>query len=189
MDPDYSKAALLRFLGFVEEKGLLTKQNAQNWRVATGKILEDLSPAEQADVRKIDIETAFKRFANRTAGKFSPGTLGEYRRRATLAIQNFIDYVDDPEAFKPKGPAGKGEKKPARQSNARPNHWPTQGGADPRRTTPEDLPAPASGLAMPYPLRSDFLAQVILPRDLTVDEARRLSAFIMTLAQDYQPTK
>jgi hypothetical protein len=43
------------------------------------------------------------------------------------------------------------------------------------------------GLCYEYPLRRDhsctFMAQVVLPRDLTTNDAERLCAFIMTLAQ------
>jgi hypothetical protein len=44
-----------------------------------------------------------------------------------------------------------------------------------------------SGISLDFPLRDDFLAQVIVPRDLKVNEARRLCAFVMTLAGDYEP--
>lgn len=185
MDPQYSKEALLRFLDFVGKKGLVTKQNAQNWKVATSKILEDLSPAEAQDVRKVDIETAFRRFANRTIGKFNPATLGEYRRRATLAIQNFVDYANDPEAFKPRSRAPKKpekrESKQAQRLFAKP--LPESDG----RSQPIEAPKTGSSLAMAYPLREDFLAQIVIPRDMTADEARRLTAFVMTLAKDFRP--
>jgi len=36
-------------------------------------------------------------------------------------------------------------------------------------------------------MRPDFLAQVVIPRDMKVDEAKRLSRFILTLALDFQP--
>jgi hypothetical protein len=38
-----------------------------------------------------------------------------------------------------------------------------------------------------YPLRPDRSAQVVVPRDLTVDEARRMGAFLLTLAVDFRP--
>ena len=39
-----------------------------------------------------------------------------------------------------------------------------------------------------YPLRPGFLAQVVLPRDMTSAEATRICAFIQTLAQtDREP--
>jgi len=36
-------------------------------------------------------------------------------------------------------------------------------------------------LCLDYPLRRDFLAQLVVPQDLTELEARRLCAFIATL--------
>lgn len=37
-----------------------------------------------------------------------------------------------------------------------------------------------------FPLRADFLVPVSLPRDLTVAEAKRLGAFLLTLAADFK---
>lgn len=36
----------------------------------------------------------------------------------------------------------------------------------------------------PFPLRDDLLARLLLPRDLTTDEAKRLVAFVNALAID-----
>lgn len=55
----------------------------------------------------------------------------------------------------------------------------------------EELAAIASSgpLSHAFPLRQDFLAQVMLPRDLKSAEAKRLAAFIATLAVDYSPRR
>lgn len=39
-----------------------------------------------------------------------------------------------------------------------------------------------AALALPFPLRPTFLAQVVVPRDLTTDEAERLCALVTALA-------
>jgi hypothetical protein len=39
-------------------------------------------------------------------------------------------------------------------------------------------------LCMPFPLRPGYLAQVVVPRDMTRDEAERLCAFVNSLAHD-----
>ena len=52
---------------------------------------------------------------------------------------------------------------------------------------PFSPPRPRDGLALEYPLRPGFLAQVVVPPDLTVDEARRMGAFLLTLSPDYKP--
>ena len=46
---------------------------------------------------------------------------------------------------------------------------------------------PSNSMALDYPLRSDLLAQVVVPRDLTVAEAERMGAFLLTLAVDFRP--
>lgn len=38
-----------------------------------------------------------------------------------------------------------------------------------------------TALAMPFPLRPNFMAQVVIPRDITLEEVDRLCAFIKTL--------
>jgi len=38
-----------------------------------------------------------------------------------------------------------------------------------------------------FPIRPGFLAQVLVPADLTVDEARRMGAFLLTLAPEFRP--
>jgi hypothetical protein len=43
------------------------------------------------------------------------------------------------------------------------------------------------GLSLEFPMRPDFLAQVVIPRDMSKDEARRFTAFVMTLAHDFVP--
>ena len=48
-------------------------------------------------------------------------------------------------------------------------------------------PSSASDISLQYPLRADLLAQVVVPRDLTVEEARRMGAFLVTLAVDFRP--
>jgi hypothetical protein len=38
-----------------------------------------------------------------------------------------------------------------------------------------------------YPLRSDFLAQIVIPRDLNTIEAKRLAGFLLSIAVDHKP--
>jgi hypothetical protein len=45
----------------------------------------------------------------------------------------------------------------------------------------ELLPA-VKGMAYDFPLRPGFLAQVVLPLDLTMLEAKRIAAFVESLA-------
>jgi hypothetical protein len=183
--PDYSRAALARFIEFVVAKGLVHPATAQGWRVATAKVLEELPPAQAADVRTIDVEATFKDFLNRYPGRLSPASVGEYRRRVHRAIEEFVRWMADPGSYAFRPPA-----RPARMEARRRLETGTEPAPVPLRTrSPERpaLPRPNS-MALEYPLRSDLLAQVVVPRDLTVEEAQRMGAFLLTLAVDFKPT-
>ncbi len=47
------------------------------------------------------------------------------------------------------------------------------------------VPAVPPSLCYAYPMRPDFLAQLVVPRDLSAAEAKRLCAFIETLVIPY----
>jgi len=176
-EPDYSRAALGRFIDFVVEKGLVNSSTAQGWRVATGKVLTDLSAEEEADVRCIEVDAVFRAFLNRNPGRLSPVSVGEYRRRVGRAIEEFVKWVEDPGGYSVRSAAWQS------RLDSRPRLRP----APPPRERERPMEGPSAGIALSYPLRPGFLAQVTVPRDLTVDEARRMGAFLLTLAPDYKP--
>ena len=182
--PDYSRAALARFIEFVVAKGLVHPATAQGWRVATSKVLEELAPAEGEDVRRIDVEATFKGFLNRYPGRLSPASVGEYRRRVGRAIDEFVRWMEDPGNYAFRSPP-----RPAKADTRRRPEEDSASSPSPARSRPSG-PAPArpDGIALDYPLRPDLLAQVVVPRDLTVEEAHRMGAFLVTLAVDFKPS-
>lgn len=47
-----------------------------------------------------------------------------------------------------------------------------------------EAPKPAQSLALPFPMRGGrYVAQIVIPRDMTKDEADRLCVFVMSLAK------
>jgi hypothetical protein len=174
-EPDYSREALARFIEFVVEKGLVNSSTAQGWRVATGKVLEEIPPEARADVRRIDVDAVFRAFLNRNPGRLSPVSVGEYRRRVGRAIEEFVKWVENPGSY------GMRASWSAR-AEGKPRHRPAPSERERRLEQPS-----SSGIALSYPLRPGFLAEVTVPRDLTVDEARRMGAFLLTLAPDFKP--
>ena len=195
--PDYSRAALARFIEFVVAKGLVHPATAQGWRVATTKVLEDLSADELGDVRRIDVAGTFKQFLNRYPGRLSPASVGEYRRRVGRAIEEFVRWMEDPGAYAfrtpPRSPKTDARRRldpqpsPGTEAVHRPR--PTPAGGTAQGQAPElQWHSPQGGIALAYPLRPDLLAQVVVPRDLTVEEARRMGAFLVTLAVDFRAT-
>ena len=67
--------------------------------MATRNILGVLSPEEQADLTGINADAVIKRFPNKRAKDFSPGSLKEYGRRFHRAVALFEDWRRDPANF------------------------------------------------------------------------------------------
>jgi hypothetical protein len=153
--------------------------------VATAKVLEELSPSEESDVRTIDVDSTFKAFLNRYPGRLSPASVGEYRRRVHRAIEEFVRWMADPGGYAFRTPARPAKADLRRRLDA---EAPSAAPPRPRAQERPDAIQPPS-MALDYPLRSDLLAQVVVPRDLTVEEAHRMGAFLETLAIDFRPAR
>jgi hypothetical protein len=186
MNTTYSRAQLATFLDTLSSKGLAKANTAQALRVACGKILVDLSEAEEADVRKVDVDLAIRKFHNKNPGALSPASLAEYKRRVGLAIREFEAYQENPTTYR-----GLGGPPSSKKSESHETEQPRK--RQPKQEQPvapavsESPPQPAGGLTLAFPLRSDFLVQLVLPRDIKSDETERLCAFIRTLAMDFKP--
>lgn len=183
---DFSKAAFVRFLDMIIAKGIVNANTGGGWKAACNKVLEDLDPSE--DVRQVDVRAAVVRYNNRHPGELSPTSLRQYEIRTATAIKHFASYVANPAGFRLAGKAinAKGEKaEPGRRADRKASTSETS------RQQGETLPstqikgtATEQSLAIPFPLRPNFLAQLVIPRDLTKEEAKRLGAFIDALAQE-----
>lgn len=187
MDRNYTKAQLLRFLETLADKGLANANTAEGMRVATTKLLEDVD--DSADVRELDLDSEIHRFHNRNPGRLTHSSVTEYGRRVKAAVKHFESYTENPAAFKPIG-RGLSKKNGAEKKEAREAKHVGKPPVHSAQTEPE-LPQQGVGLTRElthsFPLRADFLARVSLPTDLKRDEARRLAAFIATLAADFEP--
>lgn len=187
MENDYSLSALLAFTELLSAKGLANANTAGGFRVAATKTLVDLSDTEATDVRKIDVPRVILRLRNKNPNALSPSSLAEYQRRVQTLIREFVRFSENPTTYNGIGRGLGGAKKEAKEgprktakSVSGSRHTRGNGGKG-------GSAAPADGLGLSYPLRTDFLAQIVVPRDLKADEAKRIGAFILTLAADYKP--
>lgn len=189
MESQYTKDALIRFLDIAVSQGLVNQNTAAGWKAASHKVLEDIGLSD--DIRTVDVQTAVLRYNNRHPGELRPASLKEYKRRVSLVIEEFIRYTDDPANYTPRSKSI-GSSKAAKQPNSKPKKTSAPKNLPPstRQDEANSLPpssTPQAGLAYSYPLRQNFLAQIVLPRDLSAEEALRLSRFIETLALDFKP--
>lgn len=169
--------ALVDHWDWAASKGIMNKNTAHGLRTACIQVLGVLDNWESVDVRKLDIDDTLIRFQNIRSKQFKPQVLEEYKRRFRQAVSSFLQYLEDPGNWKPTS------RKPARPL--------PRGDREADRV--EEVPAatggelPSAGLIeYPFPLREGQTVRLILPRDLKKAEVKRLTAFMMTLAVDYE---
>jgi molybdenum cofactor biosynthesis enzyme MoaA len=186
MNKDFSKTAFFRFLDYVSKEDLIKFQTVRGWRTSASKLMMDLSEAEDADIRTVDLDLAIRKTVNRDSIALSPQSLKTYRHRVLIAINEFIKYQSDPNGYEPQYLNGQSRTKSngengVRQEQAKQVKLPSSDKQD------REIVHVSSGLTLSYPLRTDFLAQIVIPRDLNTTEAKRLAGFLLTIAVDYKP--
>lgn len=134
-------------------------------RSACNVVLKDLSPDERADVREIDVDAAIARYSNTKTMK--PKTIRAYRNRIKTTIAEFTKHLGKD--------AGSGQTLIKNAGDSSPSD--EIGDNDSEQETAK---RPVSN-TLQIPIRSNFLAQLILPFDLTHLEAKRLSTLILNL--------
>jgi hypothetical protein len=166
-------------------KGLLNSNTASALRAAVARVLAIEGESwESLDVRSLDVDRLLARFENLAKKDFTPESLATYRSRFIRAHRLYLSYLDDPRNYRPQTK----ERGPTDRSKAR-------SGRDGTKASPTDAEAAVKGRAdraqagvemirYPFPIRSGVMAELVLPADLKRDEARRLAAFLDSLAMD-----
>lgn len=187
-----SKSNLLKFVDYAIAKGLVNANTGAGWKAACNKILEDYGADD--DLSTVDVPSEVLRFNNRHPSLLSPDSLNQYQKRVQVVMGEFGKYRTSPTTYKgvltrPTTNGKVQEKRKAEPAKVVPDPVsPASAGHESQAHGARQVTGAATetSLMMPFPLRPTFLSQIIIPRDLTKDEAARLCAFIQALAQDGQ---
>ena len=109
----------------------------------------------------------------------SPSSLRTYESRFRSALSSYLGYLQNPGAYQPRGRGN-----PPRVDRARRGIKEEPAGelGEAVRLSPTP-PAPVARLVVyPFPVRPEAFAELKLPPDLTLDEARRLGRFLEAVA-------
>jgi len=182
----FTKSGALQFLSYCITKGLVNSNTGAGLKAAFTKIMEEFGPDDE--LTGVDVQSEVLRYNNRHPGALSPDTLLQYQKRVLTVLEEFQKYQASPTTYK--GPASRaptnGGKSSDKKSSSESKSLAVVG-TTPNEPQPQKQITSAvtdTSLMMPFPLRPTFLAQIIIPRDLTKDEALRLCNFIQALAQD-----
>jgi len=158
---------------------LLNESTGRARKIAAQRILTVLDDHEKQDLRAIDLDTVFQRFANKNAKDFTPESLASYRSRLRSAIDDFLKYVSNPAAFRT-GTISRTSRRAEAQQDESAGKTFTKRFV---RIRPAGNFGPPPGVVFPIPLRPDLVVQLHgLPADLTQAEADRIAAVVKALA-------
>jgi hypothetical protein len=178
---DRSLEALLGFLDWTAEKGLMAKNTVAGRKAAVNNVLGVLDPEEKSDVTTIDLDSAMTRFINLQGKKYNTSSLNVYKSRTNAALQDFERWLRDPLAFKPQ--SNKVEKKPPNKASKSPKSPPSSDPVDHQSPAHSVTTSPASANVFPIPIRPDIVVRIHgLPFDLTQSEAEKIANVVKAMA-------
>ena len=171
--------AFVQHWDWVAEKGLMPPATARAYRAAVSQILKIDHGWEDLEVQGLDVDALISRFRNLSS--LSPTSLSTYESRFRSALPSYASYLENPASYEPRG-----RRNTSRGDRTRPKG----NGMEETETGPEeaagpspDPPAAAARLVVyPFPVRQDLFAELKLPADLSLEEARRLARFLEAVA-------
>ena len=178
---DTSGKHLVDHWTWAAEKDEMNKNTAAALKAACTQVLSVVEGWEDVDVMNLDVEDTLRRFQTLRKKEFKPKTLDAYTRRFKQALDSYLAYVRNP----------RGWKFQAHQRAARPPRMPSQApraGRELEHAGPNDS-ADTLLVEYPFPLRESVTIRLALPRDLKLAEVKRLTAFMSTLASDFESPK
>jgi hypothetical protein len=176
---DTSGQHLVDHWGWAAQKGEMNKNTAAALKAACAQVLSVVEGWQQVDVKTLDVEDTLRRFENLRKKEFKPKTLDAYARRFKQALDSYLAYAHNPRGWKFQA------QERAPRSRRTPNQVP-QVGQEAEYTGPSGSPDTAALVEYPFPLRQDVTIRLALPRDLNMAEVKRLTAFMSTLALDFE---
>jgi hypothetical protein len=164
--------SLVDHWSWAAEKGVMNRNTAAGLRAACVQVLSVLEEGENDEIAKLDVEALLTRFQNLRKQRFKPQVLETYKRRFRKAVSSYLEYLDNPGGWKPTNQERSAAQDRARRTSSARAPVAGSAGAATNRA------ASAGEVEYPFPLRPGVMARLILPMDLTGDEATRIQNFV-----------
>jgi hypothetical protein len=175
-----SRTALLEFLDYLANKGLMNRTTAAARKAAANNVLGILDESEAADLSKLDLDAAMARFHHLHGSRYTPETLNVYKSRTKSAIDDFLRYQRDPLNFKPGIQLGLRRVERPKPATAKDDAARSETGQANAIEAP-----PAAVNILPIPIRPDLTVKIQgLPFDLTMSEANKIANVIKAMASE-----
>ena len=155
------------------EKGVMNRNTAAGLRAACVQVFGVVEDPAQIEIAAVNVDELLVRFQNLCKHKFKPQVLETYKRRFRNAVKSYKEYLANPGTWKPASQERSGNPE-RRQRTSNPAGAPAELDTAPRSRLTTERGTEEYRL----PLRPAVMARLILPVDLTPDEAHRVKAFV-----------
>lgn len=191
MQNGHSTEDLLSFLAHAGERGLLPAATAQAFAVAVRNVFSVLDDSERSDLPLDNLDEVIKRFNNKRARDFRPGSLKEYARRVKRSVDLYLKWKNDPANFSVKTRVtSRGRKRTdgpdATNAAVGPAEAEFSPESDDLLEMPVNMELPWAGVTKTYrtavPIRPGHVVVIEnIPLDLTEAEAEKMGEFVRML--------
>lgn len=183
MNEKKSREAMLQFLEYVEQKGLMGQATARARKAAVNKVLGILDENEARDVISINFDDVMSRFGHLQGKEYTPQSLLTYKSRAKAALDDFASYLENPLAFKPSVQARERKAISGKDPSITTRSISEGSTAEGSRQPASFVAGPMASSILPIPIRADLTVYIQgLPFDLTQTEAKKIASVIHAMA-------
>lgn len=169
MTNNYSLEDLLDFLSHTGNKGMMPAATSQALAVAARNVFGVLDPEEQKNIGELSLEAVIKRFNNKRARDFNPGSLKEYGRRVQRAVDLYEQWKENPTEFSVKTRNASTRRKSVKTAQ--------------NDITKQEPVGHHGTYQSSFPIGAGRVITVSnIPEDLTSSEAEKLAQFVRMLA-------
>jgi hypothetical protein len=171
---------MLIFLDYLAEKGHATQGAVEPWKVASRNILSKLEGDswESTDIKALDVEDTFNRFATKFRQDYSQGSLDVYRKRFEKAVGLYREFLADPAGWKPPKQRPATPRRKKAEDDGRTNGATVRQPV--RQSRPEDQTPPDLDKHT-IRLKHGGTAILQVPPNLHPEDAERLTIFIRSV--------
>ena len=177
-----SRDAVIKFLDYLEKKGMMAPATARARKAAINLVLANLDDRQAEDVTVVNLDDLMNIFEQKQGSAVNSASLRAYRGRVKSALADFANYLENPLAFKPNIKARE------RIASANPSavgtaaYLPEGRIPDISRSSPA-VGGPMASSILPIPIRENLTIHIQgVPFDLTEAEAKKIAAVIQALA-------
>ncbi len=141
---------------------------------------------ENRPLSELDLESVLARFETLNRTQYSVSSMSTYQSRFRSACAMYLAWLDKRSDWKTLGPSAK-RKTPRKDTESKRSQPKNE--SNHSQGEPEPVPA-LTGSPVPsermipyeFPLRENLRVRLILPEDLTLADANRISSFVRSLA-------